>query len=472
MLPSASPNRGMIADEEEMMQLLEMLASLSETFETSPEREQQNLFASSPINPTDVSFGPAGEPGAPTPETPEWLLELVDRLSSQEFQSWMEPFEGVSQAIGGAIRGENPLAAAARIGGPTTSDALTEKGAPDWLALLSEFLVPDPFGASKVADLIPLLGFVSPRIMARLGRGEIAESAIDAVRSRGDSMGGSNAFEKALTESEQDLFKGKLIPGGTEGPDVDFADSKIMLTGTKKTPTKGTLLNAVLRRIDDTTYNIEFMENRGTPGDPDFLESMDYIMRLADETGVTLLNTPSGSGRLDDTELFDMYSKLGFQTNFDYFNEPTGEMTRKPFNPNASQEANFAELTTRRQQEKANYQWYDQDRERRIAELTANPSAPVDPNIGQLENFDTLLETIGRNYNEVLGTSREEFLREKANLMGYLEDNGNALTARNIRGELSGADLWEELEKVAPSLVLTPDDAWEILYAWPIQHNF
>ena len=75
----------------------------------------------------------------------------------------MAPFEGPSRAVGGVIEGRNPLEAAA-FGGPLVSDALRERGAPEWLAVGSEFLVPDPTGASRAGDMVPLAGLLASRV--------------------------------------------------------------------------------------------------------------------------------------------------------------------------------------------------------------------------------------------------------------------------------------------------------------------
>ena len=83
---------------------------------------------------------------------------LPDLLSSQEFRSWMAPFEGPSRAVGGVIEGRNPLEAAA-FGGPITAEVLIERGVDPRLALALEVaFVPDPTGASRALDLLPLMG--------------------------------------------------------------------------------------------------------------------------------------------------------------------------------------------------------------------------------------------------------------------------------------------------------------------------
>lgn len=72
-----------------------------------------------------------------------------------EVESWTRPLEGPSRALGAAIMGQNPFVDGS-IEGPTVSEALMERGAPPWVALLAEFAVPDPTGVGRAADLIPL----------------------------------------------------------------------------------------------------------------------------------------------------------------------------------------------------------------------------------------------------------------------------------------------------------------------------
>jgi len=78
------------------------------------------------------------------------------------------PFEQPSRAIGSLVSNIAGLAGVeggevfnpfveGRVEGPLVSEALRELGAPEWLAVMSEFGVPDPVGVSKAGDLIPLI---------------------------------------------------------------------------------------------------------------------------------------------------------------------------------------------------------------------------------------------------------------------------------------------------------------------------
>jgi hypothetical protein len=327
----------MIADEDDMMRMLEMLAALSEEQRATPQGARQDSSMRSPVNSTDVAFGMPGEAGAPTQEIPDWLLEMVDRLGSQEFQSWMRPLEGPSRAMAGVVRGENPLARAA-YGDELFGEALVDQyDLPEWAGMAAEFVVPDPTGARKATDLLPLLSFVSPRIMNRIGRGQLADDAVEAIRARGESLGGRDAFERALTEGPQNLFSAKVGPTGA-----------INLRGTREV--SGELLDGIpgpnmqtrLSPQEDGSYFFNWTTNRESPGNKDFLEAMDYLLRVADETGVVLKNMPAGSGRLDDSQLYNLYGKLGFT-----INPSDGTMIRRPFNISSSPEEKAAELAAR-----------------------------------------------------------------------------------------------------------------------------
>jgi hypothetical protein len=290
----------------------------------------------------------------------ERVLDLLDRLGSQEAQSWLEPFAGVSKAIGGVIRGENPLAAASRVGGPVMSDELIERGWPEWLARGLEFVVLDPTGASRAIDLFPVMGFIAPRLLSRFGLGRAADEAVAGVRARGDSLGGSNAFERALAEPSG-LFKAEIepvvswsgfdsveqvLPDGSRGTVIGL--SRFDPTDTEMPNIE--LQNAVLRRVSNDTYHIGTLQNFGDPGDKGFLEAMDYIMRLADETGVTLTNQPGGFGRLSTDQLYRMYSKLGFERD-PYAPPLSSYMARRPFDVNASEQERLADLAARQTRE-------------------------------------------------------------------------------------------------------------------------
>lgn len=79
-------------------------------------------------------------------------------------QAWAAPFiDNPSRLIGGLISGQNPLAgdrSSATLDAPTVSEALLARGAHPALAAGAELLVPDPTGAGKVSDLLPLLGLL------------------------------------------------------------------------------------------------------------------------------------------------------------------------------------------------------------------------------------------------------------------------------------------------------------------------
>lgn len=96
-------------------------------------------------------------------------------------QAWAAPFiDNPSRLIGALIAGQNPLAgdrSTAVIDGPTVAEALMNRGVHPALAMGAEFLVPDPTGAGKLGDLVPLLSLLPgvpialQRLLAREFRG-------------------------------------------------------------------------------------------------------------------------------------------------------------------------------------------------------------------------------------------------------------------------------------------------------------
>jgi hypothetical protein len=107
----------------------------------------------------------------------------MEWLGSPEVSSWTEPLDGVSQAIGGLIQGQNPLAAAAAHGSKSAGEALVERfNLPPVVGAMLDFIVPDPVGASRAADLVPLLGFLLPmrRAFSPGNRGHEVIKAIEA----------------------------------------------------------------------------------------------------------------------------------------------------------------------------------------------------------------------------------------------------------------------------------------------------
>lgn len=135
----------------------------------TPEQQQaleRLLQQINPVNPSDASLSSGFEQG----EEAGWE-SFMDRANS-----WLYPVsDPVSRAIGAAIAGQNPFDVGR--GGyfgdprPVVSEALQARGAPTPLALLAELLTPDPFGAKKVKDLIPLLSVLLPMgLLRRMGQ--------------------------------------------------------------------------------------------------------------------------------------------------------------------------------------------------------------------------------------------------------------------------------------------------------------
>ena len=411
-----------------------------------------------------IERGRSARPERPTLFEDERVLDLLGRLDSQEAQSWLEPFAGVSKAVGGVIRGENPLVAASRVGGPVMSDELVERGWPEWLARGLEVVVPDPTGASRVVDLWPVMSFVAPRLLSRFGLGRAADNAVASVRARGDSFGGSDAFERAVAEPSG-LFKAEVepvvdwlgvdpveqvLPDGSRGTVIGL--SRFDPTDTEMPNVE--LQNAVLRRVSKNTYNIGTLQNFGDPGDKGFLEAMDYIMRLADETGVTLTNQPGGFGRLSTDQLYRMYSKLGFET------DPTDNavMVRRPFDVNATEEERLADLAARQANEA-------QVKRPVQSDTNSLQSLNIEPSYTRHELYNFL------EYNRVraadtLGANYEDLGNEVATLTDWLDANAQNLITRANSGELNADDLFNLMQPVAPNLVITDIDPIYFLTNW------
>lgn len=80
-------------------------------------------------------------------------------LDNPYTQTWLEPLDGVSKALGGVVSGQNPFENGTyRQDAPTFSEALIERGVNPGLALAMDIvLTPDPMGVGKITDLVPLM---------------------------------------------------------------------------------------------------------------------------------------------------------------------------------------------------------------------------------------------------------------------------------------------------------------------------
>ncbi len=87
----------------------------------------------------------------------QWMEENPSTV-----ESWLGPLENTSKVIGSAIEGQSPFVwgeGGIRPDAPTFAQALEAKGVPPGWALAADMLLtPDPVGAGRLADLVPLMG--------------------------------------------------------------------------------------------------------------------------------------------------------------------------------------------------------------------------------------------------------------------------------------------------------------------------
>lgn len=146
------------------------------------------------------------------------VMHGLNQMAENEglVQSWMNPLEGPSRAVGAAVMGQNPFVDG-HIEGLTVSEALMERGAPPWLAIAAEFLVPDPTGVGRVADLIPLtsamlVGFRGLKSLVPNSASDY-QAALKLFESSSDVL--RNAPE--LGPDELRMLSGQVLQASTRG---------------------------------------------------------------------------------------------------------------------------------------------------------------------------------------------------------------------------------------------------------------
>lgn len=241
------------------------------------------------------------------------LDELMNLLAEyeNEIASWVAPLEGTSRALGAAVQGESPFRwGEGGIHGPMLSEALREAGAPEWASLLSEFLVPDPFGAGKVTDLVPLFAALpflrsvrnSPETMAR-------------VVQRIEMPGGSGGLMDDL----------RSIFNATDAEHPRYGEQGVMLSIGNRSDG---MAQVQVSMIDDSTARVDNLISTFDEGGRGELRQLLPLLDVADANGVTLVASPEpfGHKRSDLNALYRQYGQMGFEVDPD---DPT-RMIRRP----------------------------------------------------------------------------------------------------------------------------------------------
>lgn len=223
-------------------------------------------------------------------------------------QAWAAPFiDNPSRLIGALVAGQNPLAgdrSAATLDAPTVSEALLARGVHPALAAGAELFVPDPTGAGKVADLLPLLGVV-PFLRTLRSRPEAAARATAALTRPQGSRGFFEDLEAVMHgvhrgDGNYSVFGGRAIREGADGSDLgSIAPS-------------GATSQMDIKYMDDNNVFVDVLMDTGdnSNGIRDLLLP---VLDFADAHGVTVHGYAHGfTDRIDTSELIDMYRKAGF----------------------------------------------------------------------------------------------------------------------------------------------------------------
>lgn len=153
----------------------------------------------------------------------QWLNENQDSIDS-----WMDPLNNISRVLGSAISGQNPFRwGEGGVSGPMVGEALVNRGVDPTVAALAEFLVPDPTGAKRVTDLIPLVGMLpllrafrnDPGAFERILLADELGSPAQVVN---EAAGGVRAMDipRNITGAPADMTRDALRQMAFENPDV------------------------------------------------------------------------------------------------------------------------------------------------------------------------------------------------------------------------------------------------------------
>lgn len=248
--------------------------------------------------------------------------------NADSIEPWLEPFNNISRVFGSAVSGQNPFQDGG-ITGPMLSEALMARGVNPLLANAAEFLVPDPTGAHKVTDLIPLLGMIpflrslskNPEAAARLTSALESGHAVQNVTRMGDALDDLEALG-------WNIEKRGLVPGlFSPEPDLYAKGGRSIGSGVDPhTPTGSPGVGiSIAPGADGITVDWLSLPPEG--GSSAGLREVLPLLDVADARGVTLYAKarPFGHEGADVLTLNRMYAELGFM-----MDERTGKLVRQP----------------------------------------------------------------------------------------------------------------------------------------------
>lgn len=265
-------------------------------------------------------------------------------------QSWTDPSDNVSRVlgaavtnVGGAVRGDyesvvNPLADSGRPGAlnaPTLSDALRAEGVPEGLALASEFVVPDPLGAGRAADLIPVVGAFGvgfkgfgrlagdlpegmlvdeyPEVGAQMPKEEFEDLLLDQIVDTNANVYPADGLSKPITGGQRTqnavALEQALVDAGIA---ADEQQAGLMLSET----TSGNYVNHALSDIwvDETQFDVGGEIPRGKLFQGFTGNATDDVIPVAGSSNLEDADKKPFSGEVPETFLertVELYGKPG-----------------------------------------------------------------------------------------------------------------------------------------------------------------
>lgn len=284
------------------------------------------------------------------------LAEQAARLYDENqyaIDSWTDPLDGVSKLLGSLVSLENPISwGEGGMDGPTFSEALMNRGVPEGLAMFAELFVPDPTGAGKLDEMIPLLGFVpflrslrsNPQAMARLSTRAQHPGGVPGFFE--DMEEGLGAFVDQRYGLDEATLGLNSKPTPFDSPDP----GNYMVPGRSGPPG---LHDTHLRlQVDPEVPNGIYVPTlfRDPSDSPTLLRSFFPALDVADANQVVMRTMPEAFGHksVPTRNLYGMYARSGFEYGY------SGGMVRRPLPvDDAARAAEEAARTARRQRVEA-----------------------------------------------------------------------------------------------------------------------